>query len=191
MRAFVPACTLALALSATAYAQDSTVKSKTKVKVDDARAVVMTGCLTQAGAAYMLSGVVTAAGEDLTIRSRVKTDVDDDDVTVKTRTEAEIDDDDDVVGTSGIASMYLLEPRSGVNLATHVGHRVEIAGVMLAPARGDDDAEVTIREDTRIKRDDAPDARVKSRTETELPRGAHARLSVVSVKPLSGACPAN
>ena len=53
---------------------------------------------------------------------------------------------------------------------------------------GDDDAEVTIREETRIKRDNAPDTKVKSKTKAELPRGAHARLSVVSVKPLPGAC---
>ena len=90
------------------------------------------------------------------------------------------------VGTSGRTMMYDLVPRTGVNLSAHVGHRVEIAGVMLDPAKGDDDAEVTIREDTKVKADDAPDARVRTKTKAELPRGAHSRLSVVSVKP----CPA-
>jgi hypothetical protein len=44
--------------------------------------------------------------------------------------------------------MYVLDPRAGVNLAAHVGHKVQISGVMLDPAKGDDDAEVTITEDT-------------------------------------------
>ena len=190
MKALIPACVLALAMVVSASAQDSTVKSKTTVKADDARTVVMTGCLMQTGGNYMLAGATTATGEDLTIRSTVKTDVDKDETEVKTKTRAEIDhDDDDAVGTSGATTMYQLDPRAGVNLSSHVGHRVQISGVMLDPAKGDDDAEVTIREDTKIKSDDAPDARVRTKTKAELPRGAHPRLSVVSVKPLSGSCP--
>ena len=192
MRALVPACALAVAMAVSANAQDSTVTSKTKVNADDARTVVMTGCLTQTGATYMLAGATAVTGEDLTVKSKVKTDVDKDETEVSARTQAEIDhDDDDPVGTSGATTMYQLDPRAGVNLAAHVGHKVQISGVMLDPAKGDDDAEVTIREDTRVKNDDAPDARVRTKTKTELPRGAHARLSVVSVKPMSGSCPAN
>lgn len=192
MRALLPACAVAVAMAVSASAQDSTVKSKTTVKADDARTVVMTGCLTQTGGSYMLAGATTATGEDLTIKSKVKTDVDKDKTEVRTRTQAEIDhDDDDAVGTSGAATMYMLDPRAGVNLAAHVGHKVQISGVMLDPAKGDDDAEVTIREDTRVRTEDAPDARVRTKTKAELPRGAHARLSVVSVKPMSGSCPTN
>ena len=192
MRTLVPACAFALAVAVSATAQDTTEKSKTTVKADDARTVVMTGCLMKTGGAYMLAGVTSAAGEDLTITSTVKTDVDKDETDVKTRTRAEIDGDDDAaIGTSGTTMMYELDPRAGVNLAAHAGHRVEVAGVMLDPARGDDDAEVTIKSDTKVKADDAPDARVRTKTKTELPRGAHARLTVVSVKPLSGACPAH
>ena len=192
MRALVPACALAVAMAVSANAQDSTVTSKTKVNADDARTVVMTGCLTQTGATYMLAGATAVTGEDLTVKSKVKTDVDKDETEVSARTQAEIDHaDDDAVGTSGATTMYQLDPRAGVNLAAHVGHKVQISGVMLDPAKGDDDAEVTIREDTRVKNDDAPDARVRTKTKAELPRGAHARLSVVSVKPMSGSCPAN
>jgi ribosomal protein L27 len=190
MRALIPACALAVAMAVSASAQDSTVQSKTKVKADDARTVVMTGCLTQTGGTYVLAGATSATGEDLTIKSKVKTDVDKDETEVKARTRAEIEhDDDDAVGTSGITMMYELDPRAGVNLAAHVGHRVQISGVMLDPAKGDDDADVTIRQDTKVKNDDAPDARVKSKTKAELPRGAHQRLAVVSVKPMSGSCP--
>ena len=55
MRALVPACALAVAMAVSANAQDTTAKSKTKVKADDARTVVMTGCLMQTGGAYMLA----------------------------------------------------------------------------------------------------------------------------------------
>ena len=191
MRVLIPACAVAVALAAPAYAQDSTVRSKTTVKADDARAVVMTGCLTQSAGSYLLSAATAAAGEGLTVKSKVRTDVDDDDTTVKTRTKAEVyRDDDDVIGTSGTAAMYMLDPGAGVNLAAHVGHRVEISGVMPDPPRGNDDAEVTIKEDTKVKNDDAPDARTRTRTKLELPRGTHPHLSVVSVKPLSGSCQA-
>jgi hypothetical protein len=192
MRNVVTACVLAVAMAASAHAQDSTIKSKTKVKADDARTVVMTGCLTQTGGTYMLAGATKATGEDLTVRSRVETDVDKNKTEIQGETRAEIDHDNhDAVGTSGATTMYELDPRVGVNLAAHVGHRIQVSGVMLDPAKGDDDAEVTIREDTKINRDDAPDARVRTRTKAELPRGAHSRLSVVSVKPMSGSCPAN
>ena len=190
MRALVPACALAVAMAVTANAQDSTVKSKTKVKADDARTVVMTGCLSETAGTYMLAGTTTASGEDLTIKSKVKTDVDKDETEIRARTEADIDHgNNDAVGTSGATMMYMLDPRAGVNLSAHVGHKVQISGVMLDPAKGDDDAEVTIREDTQVKKDDAPDARVRTKTKAELPRGAHARLSVLSVKPMSGSCP--
>jgi hypothetical protein len=139
----------------------------------------------------MLAATTAASGKDLSVTSKVKTDVDKDETTVKTRTNAEIDrDDHDAIGTSGIATMYMLEPRAGVNLAAHVGHRVEIAGVLPNPSKGDDDADVTIRQDTKVNNDDAPDAHIRTKTKAELPRGPHPYLAVVSVKPLSGSCPA-
>ena len=68
---------LAAALSVTATAQDSTVKSRTSIKADDAQVISMTGCLRQdAINGYTLEGTVAAAGKDLTTDSKVKTDVD-------------------------------------------------------------------------------------------------------------------
>jgi hypothetical protein len=193
MRALVPACAIALALGVSASAQDSTVTSKTKVEADDARTVVMTGCLQQApgSSIYTLAGRTAAAGEDLTITSKVKTDVDDDDTTVRTETAAKVDHDDDdrkAVGTSGATMTYEVMARDGVDLAAHVGRRVEIAAVMLDPADGDDDAEIEIETKTKTRVDDAPDRKAKTSTEVELPRGAHARLTALSVKPLGGGC---
>jgi hypothetical protein len=34
---------------------------------------------------------------------------------------------DVAIGTSGTSMMYELDPRAGLNLAAHVGHRVEIS----------------------------------------------------------------
>ena len=45
MRLVIPAVVLAVALPAAAGAQDSTVKSRTNIKADDARVMSMTGCL--------------------------------------------------------------------------------------------------------------------------------------------------
>ena len=193
MKVLIPACALVAALGASASAQDSTVTSKTKVKADDARTVVMTGCLAQApgGGAFTLAGSSAVTGEDLTLKSKVKTDVDDDDTTVETRSTAKIDTDEKPVGTSGGATMYEVAAGEGVNLAAHVGHRVEIAAVMVDAADGDDDAEVTIKSKTETDVDDAPDSKAKTKTELELPRGAHARLTALSVKPLSGSCATN
>jgi hypothetical protein len=191
MRALVPACAIALALGVSASAQDSTVKSKTKVDADDARTVVMTGCLQRSSAdgAFMLNGASGIAADDLTVRSRVKTDVDDDDVEVKTSTKTDVDKDDRrPVGTSGTVRSYEIMPRDGVDLAAHVGHRVEIAAVMIDPADGDDDAEIEVETRTKARVDDAPDAGSKTKTEIEVPRGAQARLAAMSVKAIGGGC---
>jgi hypothetical protein len=119
----------------------------------------------------------------------VKTDVDDDDVEVRTRTKTDIDKDDRrPVGTSGAVRSYEIMPRDGVDLAAHVGHRVELAAVMIDPANGDDDAEIEVETRTTARVDDAPDSTSKTKTEIEVPRGAHAKLAAMSVKAVAGGC---
>jgi hypothetical protein len=192
MKRLIPACAIAVALGTSAAAQDSTVKTKTKVDADDAHTVVMRGCLMQAGPIFTLAGATATGGDDLEIRSKVKTDVDRDDTEVKSKTTAKIENDDHgAVGTSGAVMAYELAPRAGVDLAAHVGHEVEISGVMLDAAKGDDDADVKISEKTKVKTEDAPDAKVETKTKAELPRGAHARLAVVSVSPVGSSCGSN
>lgn len=165
MRA-VPAWTFAAAfiLAVSANAQDTTVKTKTKVKTDDAKMVTMTGCL-QAGTetgAFTLSNVKTTAS---------------------------IDKSSETVGTAGAAMTYELTPQSGVNLTPHVGHTVEITALALKPAgKGDDDASVSVKSKTKVKTDDAPDTKIETRTKAEMPRGAHHRLTVASVKHISPSC---
>ena len=190
MRLMIPACAVAVALAGAAHAQDSTVTSKTRIEADDARAIVATGCLRQSAdtKTFSLMGAVVATGEDLTAKSRVETDVDKDDTEVKTETRTKVDRDDRAVGTSGTMKSYDLSPRAGVDLSAHVGKQVEISAVMVDAANGDDDAEIEIEERTKTRVDDAPDSKVKSETELEIPRGANARLTVVSVKPLGTSC---
>ena len=190
MKRLIPACAIAAALAVSANAQDTTVKSKTKVKADDARTVTMTGCLQQGtdGSTFTLAGAMNTLGEDLEAKSKVKTDVDDDETKVKSKTRTEVEHPD-TVGTAGATTTYELMPREGVNLTPHVGHTVEITALMLDPATGgDDDAKVKIKDKTKVKTDDAPDAKMQSKTKMELPRGENARLTVVSVKHMSPTC---
>src|SRR6188768_3126514 len=103
MKAVITGSLVALALTVTAAAQDSTVKSQTKVSGDDAHAVMMRGCLQQtaAGNGFLLLGGVTSIGDDLKSKSTVKTDVDDHDTTVKSKSATKIDNDDHAVATAG------------------------------------------------------------------------------------------
>jgi len=191
MKALITGSLVALALSVGAAAQDSTVKSQTKVSGDDAKAVVMRGCLqrTAAGNGFLLIGAVTASGEDLKQKSKVKTDVDDDKTTVKGKSTTKIDDDKSVA-TSGSAAAYAVSPRSGVELASHAGEEVEITAVMVDARTkgGDKEADVTIKDQTKIDRDNAPDSKVQSKTKAEVARGPLPQLLASSVKSLGRSC---
>src|SRR5688572_5893207 len=70
----------AVALAVTSVAaQDTNEKTKTKVSVDDGRAITMTGCLQQdATRAFTLRGATTMSSDEVTTRTQVKKDVDDD-----------------------------------------------------------------------------------------------------------------
>jgi hypothetical protein len=188
---FMPACTFAAAcaFAVAVSAQDATVKTKTKIEADDAKVITMTGCLSKApaGDLFVLAGATQLTGDDMASRSKTKIDVDEDETEVKTKTKTEVEtDDDEAVGTSGSVATYELMPKEGVDLTPHVGHKVEITAIALKP--GDDTAEVDVRTKTEVKREDAPDTKVKSRTEAELPRGANARLTVMSVKHIAPSC---
>jgi len=191
MRMLISACALALVVGVTAHAQDSTVKSQTQVKTDDASTVVMTGCLRPGfgSEGFMLTGAVASAGKDLKIQGKTKTDVDNDETTVKEKNRAEIEHGDhDAVGTSGAFSEYLVSPRAGVDLASHVNEQVEITAVRIDPKKGDDDAKFKVKEQTKADNEDAPDAKAKSNTKVEVPRGASARLMAMSVKTVGATC---
>jgi hypothetical protein len=184
---FAAACAFAVAVSA----QDATVKSKTKIDADDAKVITVTGCLSKApsGDLFVLAGATTLKGDDMKSKSKTKIDVDENETEVKNKSKAEVEtDDDEAVGTSGSVATYELMPKEGVDLTPHVGHKVEITAVAVNAADDDDDAEVDVKTKTKVKVDDAPDTKVKSKTEAELPRGPNARLTVLSVKHIAPSC---
>jgi hypothetical protein len=193
MKSLFTGCLVALALGVTGAAQESTVKSETKVSGDDARAVTMRGCLQQtAGSGFLLFGAATASGEELTSKTKTRTKVDDDEERVKSQTTTKVENDGKGVGTAGTVTSYVVMPRDGVNLAALAGREVEMTAVMLDPRAGDDkDADVTIKETTRVDKDDAPDTKIESKTKAEVPRGATPRLMAMSVKSLGRSCAVN
>ena len=190
MYRIIPVIAVALGLAVSAAAQDSTVKSRTKVSVDDAHTITLTGCLAQeAGNLFTLRGTSAVAHGDVTTKSKVETDVDNHGADTKTKARTEVDHDGDAhAGAPGLTATYELTPQAGVDLASQVGQQVQITAVSLDPKKGDDDAKVKVEDKTSVERENAPDAQVKSRTEAKLPRGEHARVTVLSVKQLGSAC---
>lgn len=189
MKQWIPLCVVTMALGVSVGAQDSTVKSKTKVKTDDAHAVTLTGCLQQGSGleSFTLIGATSAVGDDLKSKTTIKTDVDDHDTTVTGRTKAKVDTDHGTAATAGVA--YDLHPKQGLNLAMHVGHQVEVTAVMIdAASSTDDDAKVKIKEDTKAKVEDAPDARTRSKSKVEVPRGSYPQLTALTVRTISPSC---
>ena len=187
MKAAIMGGVVALAISASAAAQDSTVKSQTKVSGDDAKAVVMRGCLQQtaAGNGFLLLGGVAAAGDDLKAKSVVKTDVDDGKRTVEGKSKTKIDDAHPIA-TGGATTAYAVTPRGGVDLASHVGQEVELSAALIEAGKGK--AEVKFQDDTKIDREDAPDSKVQNKSKAEVARGPLPQLMALSVKSLGRPC---
>jgi len=157
------------------------------VKADDAKAITATGCLVQglAPGAYALRGAITARGEEVTTKTRSKADVDGDEARLRTDTRTKAEGDHDRVG-HGTVVLYDLNPRTGVDLATHVGQQVQVTAIVLD--RGKGDADVKIKEDTRVDNEHAPDTKSKSESKITVDRGNGPRLNVISVKPLGQSC---
>ena len=190
MHRIIPVAALALGMAVSAAAQDNTVKSKTKIKADDARAITLVGCLDRGpGSAFTLQNAIAGTGKEVTTNSKVETDVDNHGKDVKTKSRTEIDRDSSRrAGVAGLKASYELTPQQGVDLALHVGHQVQITAVALDPKKGDDDAKVKIEEETRTDRENAPDSKVTSRTEAKLSRGDQSKVVVLSARTLAPAC---
>jgi hypothetical protein len=187
MRLVTLAAIVAVALSAGVIAQDRTVRSRTNIKADDARVMSMTGCLRQEASTgvYMLDGTIATSGKNLETNSKVKTDVEKDKTTVTGKTETKADHG--AVATAGSASTFLLVPGNNVDLASHVGERVQISAIMVNPGHGD--ADVKINDRTRVETEHAPDAKSQSKTKLELPRSPNGQYTVMSVTPTGSTCP--
>ena len=168
MRLTIHIAVVLAALGATAYAQDTTVKSRTKINADEAQVVSMTGCLRQdtATGTYSLIGSIAAAGDNVRTDSKVKVDVDKKDTTVTAETRAKGDKrsgaDPDAISTYGLAP-------GNVNLTPYVGRQVQIAAAAVKP--GHKDADVTIDDKTTVDPERGRDSASQSKTKVEVGRG--------------------
>ena len=179
MRLALPAVIVALALPLVAGAQDSKTKSRTNIKADDARVTSMTGCLRQevASGVYTLDGAIAASGKELQTDSKIKTDVDKDKTTVKGETETK--SKDGAVATTGASSTFLLVPGNNVDLASHIGEQVKITAIMVE--RGHGDADVKIKDQTKVEPEHGKDTTSTSKTKVELPKSSGGHYTVVSI----------
>ena len=187
MRLFIRVVIAIAALSVPLAAQDSKVKSRTNIKADDATVTSMTGCLGQelATGVYTLNGTIATSGKELETNSKVKTDVDKDKTTVRGKTETKAHDG--AVATGGTESIFMLVPgNSNVDLAAHVGERVQISAIAVKAGHGD--ADVKIKENTRVDAEHAPDATSRSKTKIELPRSPAGQYTVMSITSTGSRC---
>jgi hypothetical protein len=176
---------VAAALAAPVYAQDSKVKSRTDVKADDAKVINMVGCLRSDPAtnSYMLVGHVTASGDDLTSKTTVKTDIDKDKAKVDAKSETK---GNEAVATAGAVSTYALLAAPDVNLTSHAGQQVRISALQVEKGHGD--ADVKVKDQAKVEREDAPDSKAKTKTKVELPKSPNGAYTVVSVTSLGMPC---
>ena len=186
MKRLIPVCALAAMFAATAHAQDSTTTTRTQVKADDAKAVTATGCLVPGATAgsFALRGAITARGEEVSSKTQTKTEVDRDESRVRTETRTR------PRGSRsrgrGSVLFYNLSPRSGVDLAAHVGHQVQLTAIVLD--RGKGDADVKVKEETKVERENGRDGESRTESKITVDRGDGPRLNVISVKPLGQNC---
>jgi hypothetical protein len=185
MRLATIATVLAIALPAAADAQDTTVKSRTNIKADDARVMSMTGCLRpELGTGlYTLEGAVAASGKEIQTNSKVKTDFDMDKTTVRGKTETKANNG--AVATAG-SSTFLLVPANNVDLASHVGEQVQISAIMVNAGHGD--ADIKIKNETKVDPENGRDTKTNSKTKLELPRSSAGQYTVMSVTPTGRPC---
>ncbi len=144
----IVACGCASLLVTAPLAQTS--ESKTKVKAENGKTVTYTGCV-QTGTetrTYILNNVIPIAKTETT-------------------------------GTSGTVTTttYALVPEGKVDLQEHVGHKVEVTGVLIPAGKGE------TKYETKTKTKGS-----EEETKGEVERGAVPQLKVVSVRPLAESC---
>jgi hypothetical protein len=187
MRLTIPSAVVIAALASAAFAQDTTVKSRTDITADEAQVVAMKGCLRQDAATgtYMLVGSMIAAGDSVTTDSKVNVDVDKNDRTVTAETRVKGDKrsgaDPEAISTYGLTP-------GNVNLTPYVGRQVQIAAATVKP--GHKDADVTINDKTTVDPERGRDSTSRSKTKVEVARAPLGQYTVVSVKQLSDTCAA-
>ena len=157
MKRFIAAAAVTVGCSlAMVSAQDTKTTTVTKTEEGKAQTITYTGCV-QGGTetrSFVLDKVVPVG------RSTETT-----------------------VGTTGTTTttttQYALIPGEKVEIQSHMGHKVEVTGVMI-PA-GDSKTTTT----TKVEREDAPDTKTKETVKTD---NALPQFRVVSIKNLADSC---
>ena len=145
---------LMLGLHAAAQQQplpSNSIAEQTKVQAEHAKPMTFTGCLQTGTEAksYILDKVV------------------------QTKTT-------EVVGTSGetpTVTKYDLVPSEQVQLEEHVGHKVEVTGVLVPPGKG----EAKIKTESKLPGQE-------EKTEAKIEKGATPQFRVISIKQLADSC---
>jgi hypothetical protein len=144
---------LMLGLHAAAQQQppSTSAADQTKVKAEHAQTTTFTGCLQTGTEAktYILDKVVPSKTTE-------------------------------VVGTTGETSMvtkYELVPSEQVELQEHVGHKVEVTGVLIPAGKGD----AKIKTETKLPGQE-------EKTEAKIEKGPAPQFRVVSIKQLADSC---
>lgn len=135
MSRFIPAAALVLGFTFATSAIGQDVKTKTKIKGDDAQTVTYTGCV-QSGAqtrTFVLNKVVPVGQ------------------TTETTTDAS-------GTTSATTTSYALVPGDTVQITEYVGHKVEVTGLLVPKG------EMTSKTKTKIG-DDTQKAEVKTESD--------------------------
>ncbi len=156
MKRFSAFFALALGLTVAAHAQNTKTTTVTKTEGDPGKARMMTytGCVqtgTQART-YVLNQAV-AVGQTTTVSPGG--------------------------GSATTVTTYALVPAETVTVQEHVGHKVQVTGMMIQT--GDSKTTTT----TKVDRDNAPDSKTKETTKTE---GGLKEFRVTSIKDLAASC---
>jgi hypothetical protein len=149
---------VALAFTTAVAGQDSAATRSTTANPDQAKAVVLSGCLAGGPSSYTLSNVAP--------------------------TRVAHEKPDFPIGTSGGSTSYSLTARDGVNLADVVGKKVEIRGVLQPPIP----ASITKAESgaPKVKQDDSPEA--SGDRSAAVAAVVYPKVAVTSVRLLSATC---
>ena len=155
MRRFTTSLAVALFAGAVAV-QAQQVQTKTTVKADESKTVTYTGCVSHGTqqTSYVLDHIMPVAQT--------------------TRT---------VTGTSGEAgtvttTTYALVPGDKITLTEHVGHKVQVTGVMLS-------GDIKTKTETKVERDNAPDTKMTEKSKVD---DAAPQFQVTSIKHLADSC---
>ena len=155
MSRLIPSVAFALGCMAiAAHAQDTSIRTETRTSGAQAQTVTYTGC------------VATGTQEKTYILDKV--------VPLSRTTTTDLP-----TGNTSTSTTYMLVPGERVSIQEHVGHKVEVTG-MLIPA-GKSRTETT----TRVDREHGDDTKSRERTET---RNSMPEFRVISIKALNESC---